>query len=77
MARRTLVRTGTCVKLTVSATWHERIADQVIEVWVLPNIARVASSLRGRGARYTERAGSAVERLMEERRRADHEADPR
>ncbi len=57
--------------------WTPTDRDHVIEVRVLPNIARVASSLRGRGARYTERAGSAVERLMEERQQEDHEADPR
>ena len=57
--------------------WIPTDRDHVIEVRVLPNIARVASALRGRGARYAKQAGSAVDRLMDERRRADREANPR
>ena len=57
--------------------WIPTDREHVIDVRVLPNIARVASALRGRGARYAKEAGSAVERLMDERRREDREAEHR
>lgn len=57
--------------------WVPTDREHVIEVRVLPNIARVASALRGRGAKYAKRAGSVVDRLMDERRREDREAEPR
>lgn len=57
--------------------WVQTDREHVIEVRVLPNIARVASALRGRGARYAKQAGSAVDRLMDERRLEDRETEPR
>ena len=42
-----------------------------------PDFGRVASALRGRGARYAKQAGGAVDRLMVERQREDREAEPR
>ena len=57
--------------------WSPTDREHVIEVRVLPNIARVASALRGRGARYAKPAGSVVDRLMDERRREDREAEHR
>ncbi len=57
--------------------WIPTDRDHVIEVRVLPNIAGVASTLRGRGARYAKQAGGAVDRLMGDRRREDREAEAR
>ena len=57
--------------------WIPTDREHVIEVRVLPNIARVASALRGRGVRFQKRGGSAVERLMSERQREDREAETR
>ena len=57
--------------------WTPTDREHVTEVRVPPNIARAASALRGRGARYASPTGSAVDRLVDERRREDREAEPR
>lgn len=57
--------------------WIPTEREHVIEVRVLPNITRVAAGLRGRGARHRKLPGSAVDRLMIDRRREDRETEPR
>ena len=45
----------------------------MLEVRVLQSVAEVAANLRGRGVRYRNRSGSAVDALLRERERDEQE----
>ena len=51
--------------------WSATGREHVIEIRVLPSVAAVAAGLRGRGLRYRQGSGSAVESLVRERERED------
>ena len=47
--------------------WRTTDREGVLEVLVLPDIATLASGLRGRGNSFRRHDGSAVDRLLRER----------
>ncbi len=51
--------------------WSLTEREHVLEIRVLPSVAAVAAGLRGRGVRYRQRSGSAVDALVRERERED------
>ena len=53
--------------------WSFTEREHVLEVRVLQSVPEVAADLRGRGARYRNRPGSAVDALLREREREDRE----
>ena len=53
--------------------WSFTEREHVLEVRVLKSVAEVAAELRGRGALYRNRTGSAVDALLREREREDRE----
>ena len=53
--------------------WSFTEREHVLEVRVLKRVSEVAAELRGRGARYRNRPGSAVDALLREREREERE----
>ena len=53
--------------------WSFTEREHVLEVRVLQSVAEVAANLRGRGVRYRNRSGSAVDALLRERERDEQE----
>jgi len=53
--------------------WSFTEREHVLEVRVLKSVSEVAAELRGRGARYRNRPGSAVDALLREREREERE----
>lgn len=53
--------------------WSFTEREHVLEVRVLKSVSEVAAELRGRGARYRNRPGSAVDALLREREREEGE----
>lgn len=51
--------------------WSVTEREHVLEIRVVPSVAEVAAELRGRGVRYRQRSGSAVDALVQERERED------
>ena len=53
--------------------WSFTEREHVLEVRVLKSVPEVAADLRGRGARYRNRPGSAVDALLRERDQEERE----
>ena len=53
--------------------WSFTEREHVLEVRVLKSVSEVAAERRGRGARYRNRPGSAVDALLREREREEGE----
>ena len=47
--------------------WRSTGRPQVLEVVILPDVPSIASALRGRGNRSRRRAGSPIDRLVQQR----------
>ena len=70
IAARESIRRGTRLQ------WLSTDREHVLEVRVLPDRATLARNLRGQGAAQKSRGGSAVERLIQERRRQANADSP-
>jgi bifunctional DNA-binding transcriptional regulator/antitoxin component of YhaV-PrlF toxin-antitoxin module len=65
LARKEGLRPGTRLE------WRSTEREHVLEVRILPDPAQIAASLRGRGNAGRRLSGSAVDRLVHERKNED------